>query len=279
MFFRGANTPDKALNTRHVSCSPLTPFPIKLGVPRHSHGAATPRRSSQKWNQDVEAAVPAQLRSRLARKPSPQIHLLFAPHIEPPGSQEPWGSSWSSLDCNPAVSRPGEDLRRRKGQQVRDCETLGGGCLGHCTAETGESTGGAVGALPIPPVALSTAPSHPGPPLHHPCSLPGCPFAHLQDTARSQIQLPACCFSGISSIWPSPGWKWSTDLPLLLQCEGWQMKPLLPTRDQNQQGVAVNSSSLSLSLKPPHQHHLFQKGRAKESNTNHSSQGNQSKLG
>lgn len=42
---------------------------------------------------------------------------------------------------------------------------------------------------PIPVVTLSTSPPQPGPPQHCPCSLLGCPFTQLQDTA--QVPAPA----------------------------------------------------------------------------------------
>lgn len=100
------------------------------------------------------------------------------------------GSSWSSLDCGLAVSRPGEHLRKWRGQQARDSETPWEGTACAAVQQRLERVQGMpVGIFPH----SCSDPQHytpqPGPPQHRPCSLLGCPFTHLQDTA--QVPAPA----------------------------------------------------------------------------------------
>lgn len=106
------------------------------------------------------------------------------------------GSSWSSLDCGLAVSRPGEHLRKWRGQQARDSETPWEGTACAAVQQRLERVQGVPGGI---------FPHSCGDPQHYTPLIRAIPAPSLISprmslhtsaghSPRSQHQLPACFF-------------------------------------------------------------------------------------
>lgn len=170
------------------------------------------------------------------------------------------------------MSRLGEDLREQRRQQKRDCETLEWAACATGQQRLKREQGLLWELLSILLLTLSTT-SHT---QDHLSTI----LAFSQDVClhicRTQVPDPASSllFLGHHHCLAQPRSEvvHKQSFPPAGQC-----KPLLSMRGQSQQGVAVTSSSLNISLKP-HYWHQFQKGKAKESNTNPSFGGNLSKV-
>lgn len=247
------NVADEASNTKGVSCSPFTPFPIKLRVLWCSCRTATPRSGSQERNQDMGDGCPSPAGVQACSQTFPTSTSPLHSTQSLLAARNYGGSSWSSLDCGLAVSRPGEHLRKWRGQQARDSETPWEGTACAAVQQRLERVQG----MPVGIFAHSCSdPQHytpqPGPPQHRPCSLLGCPFTHLQDTA--QVPAPA---SSLLLLGHHPHLAQSRSEvvhrhPSPPAGQGTAEQAPAPHRSQSQQGVAVTSSSLSISLKSPH---------------------------